>query len=770
MRFVLPLDWTKQGLARPSDWMADRIERSNVDHVELEFEPLQGQENPFVASFLNNIPLSVGHQPQQLDPCVQAHVQVGWANHVFEEAHWIAQGIQVKQQKAQAHGEKMPKIAIGLRKMDEQVFIFEDALLQRGIGVHVHRHVGLFETEAAKALLLVLQAQMADAPRQLLLALLCHPLLRFGGHSIEQVSLLEEMLKAVSARWDREDCFEPRGGYLKRLERLKGVYPDEDMEWANKAVQTVLEAIKWPQEATLVDHLQATKRFLEQWMEAPELLIFIQTQLDALDHGMERPSSLLKLEEWQRLLKHLLQLAYQEKEPVLEESPVQILLLHELVGCSFDYVLIPDMVEGKLPLVQGSETWIKDSDRFVINQHMQRPVLRLYGDGEEASLIPSRQALEPLLWIGGLASAQKGIVLSAAAANEKGEPKQASLFFESALQALSLYKKDVHVAAFPVKNALKNESKLDKEPSGFHFDAQAFTSTFARRLGILKEFPLSASRLESLAECRMLGFFKDFLGIPLDGEAGAFLEVRLLGKLAHAVLETFFREQAHAITDHMTSLQRERLKAITLQKGQELLKKALSGHRAVHNATLEWLQTALLRMVETLVRNPPVPGVQPCAFELAIGVSNAVLQAVPLSIHGTTLYLGGVIDRVDQGPNKRVVVDYKTSTLSVLETYTQENALFKTHFQIPVYLFLLEQHQPSLSETEWFGYLISIRDGQAGRVVGGKDMKERIKNPVSDTGLTKRIEGLLSPLLEGYVPLDQGEHCATCQMRRVCRL
>ena len=161
---------------------------------------------------------------------------------------------------------------------------------------------------------------------------------------------------------------------------------------------------------------------------------------------------------------------------------------------------------------------------------------------------------------------------------------------------------------------------------------------------------------------------------------------------------------------------------------------------------------ALERLVSNLEKNPPIENAKPMKFEYSP-------KAFELQIGADKISIGGVIDRVDQSPAAEIVVDYKLSALSALRMRFGSKEILKTHFQIPVYLRLLNR-SPSRGEG-FLGYPISIRDGAPGPII---DMTERMSE------LDQALQALLEPVLQGYVPADIQTSCTDCRLKRVCRV
>jgi ATP-dependent helicase/DNAse subunit B len=177
-----------------------------------------------------------------------------------------------------------------------------------------------------------------------------------------------------------------------------------------------------------------------------------------------------------------------------------------------------------------------------------------------------------------------------------------------------------------------------------------------------------------------------------------------------------------------------------------------------------------------LARDPPVPGVEPVEFEVQVGTAGRgpappPLGPVPLRLGERTIWLGGIIDRVDEGPRGRAVIDYKTAGTSSIRSKARKDALFDTHFQLLLYLRLLEHHRPSAPDATLHGYLVSLRDGTTSDDVGDlAELRARVLDDVREDGLAAGVGRVVLPILEGTLPPDAGERCESCRLQRLCRI
>jgi CRISPR/Cas system-associated exonuclease Cas4 (RecB family) len=181
-------------------------------------------------------------------------------------------------------------------------------------------------------------------------------------------------------------------------------------------------------------------------------------------------------------------------------------------------------------------------------------------------------------------------------------------------------------------------------------------------------------------------------------------------------------------------------------------------------------------VVAHLSRHPPVDGVEPRDFELQIGARSGgkapTLAAVPITLAaGRNIHLGGVIDRVDDGVGGRAVVDYKTMSAARVKEKAAPKTLFESHFQLLIYLRLLEHHRPTTTATPLHGYLVSLKDGVTSNDVGTTELlRERLFDDNRDDSLGAAIGRVILPILDGTVPPDAGDRCSDCRLQRICRV
>ena len=149
---------------------------------------------------------------------------------------------------------------------------------------------------------------------------------------------------------------------------------------------------------------------------------------------------------------------------------------------------------------------------------------------------------------------------------------------------------------------------------------------------------------------------------------------------------------------------------------------------------------------------------------------------MPLRVSSSTagervLWVGGGVDRVDEGDGGRAVLDYKSGASKRFKDKVNAGALFTTHFQLPLYLRLLEHHRPTAPDAPLHGYLVSVRDGGVSWDIGKADeLRSRLLDDTREDGLAAGVGRVVLPVLDGVLPPDPSELCRHCRVRRVCRL
>jgi len=390
-----------------------------------------------------------------------------------------------------------------------------------------------------------------------------------------------------------------------------------------------------------------------------------------------------------------------------DADAIEFVSVKQLWWRSYDYVFLPDLAQGRFPKAES----VLDSAWFV----------------------------------GAIKSAHKGLFLSSSTLDPKGREQAPSEFLSAALRVVGADTQSPSKRRSMLRPIASNSVKLDP--------ARA-REVFQRWLGLDKHNPLTATRLEGFAMCPFRTLVQRIFGVDDKHGSDVDLDARAVGRFVHAVLETFFRSSVES---------RQSLHAI-IESKKHMLSEEDQVSPLIIEANLSWLTLILERTVSNLLKNPPSENSLPTYFEHAVGFDSP--QSV-VAIGQYSLYLAGIIDRVDIGKDAVAIVDYKLSTMSMLRQRANEKALLESHFQMPLYLrVLLEQH-PELRDKEISAFLISVRDGSIMRLKG--DLKGRAIHDERDDSLSTAINRVMAPVLEGKFEPQKNENCPSCYLKQVCR-
>ena len=505
--------------------------------------------------------------------------------------------------------------------------------------------------------------------------------------------------------------------------------------------------------------------------------------------------------------------AHQLSSPAaVDDAQVQIVPFAHLWGQEFDYVVLAGLVQGRCPRNKAINPLLTKQQRLLLRKLLGRDV---FAPGPQAARMIEIDAFDRLYFAAGLLGGRMGVVLSTWARDDQGRNVSPSVLFHririalgksrAALQTQASQKPhplsllQSHVAA--ARHAARTEDTLHFTPSqrdrfalfrtmakqraafaangktgsfAFAVGEEQFRAQFGQALGICAQTPLTPSTIEAFAQCRFRGFLQRLLKFNPPAPQPEPLPPKLAGQVAHEVLRRFYQEDFAKILPVQDNSKQVNARLQTLVHAcvEPFLRQANPDEHPVWSAYILWLTGALNRLVVRQALHPPVQGATPKRMELAIGVKGSSLSAVPIQVGKRTVYLGGVIDRMDKGQGVCAVVDYKMGSQAGLSSQLTPSSLLRQHFQLPVYHRLLHHHGLIDNGHELLGYLLSIRDGTPSLMVGGKrhpHWRERITQDDREDSLANALERVLKPLWHGDVPADAGSGCQACSLRNVCR-
>ena len=246
--------------------------------------------------------------------------------------------------------------------------------------------------------------------------------------------------------------------------------------------------------------------------------------------------------------------------------------------------------------------------------------------------------------------------------------------------------------------------------------------------------PLSASALEDYAQCPFRFFVRRVLKAAPLTESGEDLDPLAGGRLQHSVLERFFKGRRDTgrlplrgdLDDHAA------MDAAIDDELRSFHRSERTGHPELLKVRVRRLRADLHRLLTREASTPIDPGCVPARFEHHFG---------PLSIRSVeedeataasggqpatgALHIEGIIDRIDLGPGRAVVLDYKAGRLGRYQDLLNSH-LLATSFQLPLYAAALTVDE-SLREggpplTEVSARYYSLRQGQVSRPLHNAEM------------------------------------------------
>jgi RecB family exonuclease len=206
----------------------------------------------------------------------------------------------------------------------------------------------------------------------------------------------------------------------------------------------------------------------------------------------------------------------------------------------------------------------------------------------------------------------------------------------------------------------------------------------------------SPTQLERYARCPFRLFLDVGAGLEEPGTDGLDIDVRDEGSLLHAILEAFVRARVErgAWPPAGSDADRAEARAIAVDVLGRFEREGRTGDPAVWAARRDAVLARLERVVAAEARD--ADGLVPALLEHAFG-GRSGRPPLEVSAGGATVRLRGRIDRVDAGPDRLVVLDYKNAKASRGAAYAElldPEAFGRTSFQIPAYLLAAARELP----------------------------------------------------------------------------
>jgi ATP-dependent helicase/nuclease subunit B len=285
-------------------------------------------------------------------------------------------------------------------------------------------------------------------------------------------------------------------------------------------------------------------------------------------------------------------------------------------------------------------------------------------------------------------------------------------------------------------------------------------------LGMVTPFdpanPVSATRLETYAECPRKFLFERVLGIhdrvlPEDLWR---IEARSRGSLVHAVLERYVSER---IAGAPRSLER------LLEIADEHLDEAAAG--GLVGKALLWRidRAAIARDLRTF--HDEEGGSVPLAVELSFGDDESATPPVVIDLaDGRSVQFRGRADRVDRGPGGELVVsDYKTGRQTGISKLGSSDPLDGgRRLQLPLYALAARQAFGGEGEAVLARYWMVSAERSA--TYFQLELDDRLERHFADVvgRIARGIDQGCFPAIPGAPRENTFEGCMYCDFDRVC--
>ncbi|MCA9507034.1 MAG: PD-(D/E)XK nuclease family protein [Myxococcales bacterium] len=778
-----PFDFEKRSFNIPVDYAARPFEREHsAKLIDLNFFPL-GQEGP-LEPLVNNV-----LKENKTISLAERHCTIHAACTIDEEACLIAQKIAYLKR-----DNPEQKVALVVRTIDERSEFYKRTLLEHNISVRDRKGIPLSETAAGIFLSSIFSACESSLSRKDFLSLICHPLSLFEIDDIEKRGQFIKLIDELGIDECVITAFGDQCRYTYAFASARKVWSqDSEKLELVQDLSDLVAKIKWQlsrfkSKASLKDYLEVCIDLIAQCFKGEESSIeHLLSALKNIKISLSlKTRSEISFSDFKSFLINELKALTIAYPDVSDVYAVEFLMLPELLGRKFDHIFIADISFGRMPQNITPDPLLSDEYRIHINKLLKKDVLKIFFDDPfEPMIVPPRQALEPFWFVSAIAAAQSSVHFSYAKYDHNNSEQAPSEFFLWLQENVEIKKENSllkpyvshlkerfyqgqkasdqndfsHTSACALKQRREmfHSKKADEYAGAFNpFQVEQL---FLGRIGDKSYRALTPTLLESFSECAFYGFFHRILKLERETTEHDEADFRALGQIAHQTLQFFY--------ENHDSHEQKDLEGIIQKVSADYLAHNYVAQPEIFYCQIEGLKVLLQRLIEQLAL---YFSKKPIALEIPFGLGLGQ-KSVPINTKGKKYYLGGVIDRIDKLENSLAIIDYKLSSIAQLRINASESTLFKTNFQIPVYIRLAaSKFGGSEIDSINFSYA-SIRDGKLMKLSlkNNEGFMRKILNDNECGGLADAIGNIISPIEEGKIIAQAGSQCTTCHFQSMCR-
>ena len=283
-------------------------------------------------------------------------------------------------------------------------------------------------------------------------------------------------------------------------------------------------------------------------------------------------------------------------------------------------------------------------------------------------------------------------------------------------------------------------------------------------------FPVSPSRLESLAGCPYAYFVRYVLGVKspddIDPDRGSWLDAMQRGSILHDIFHVFMK----GLRDGKETLDEERHGPVLRSLAEEVIVRYREEIPPPSQAVFEREEMEIFKTCEIFLRAEVrrEERVEPLLFEVVFGRmgegDEGIGHPVPIEFDpGRNFPLQGRIDRVDRKADGTYrIIDYKTGGVRKYDRVKSLGAgtcLQPALYSLAAAAILREMRLDAKAEISEAGYAFPTRRG---------DGREILFRGVRGDDLKAVLRLLFRFLEEGVFPAPESASCGWCDFAPVC--